>query len=256
MACGDASSQFAVMRGSMGYRSTNWDAWDIGVAIIDSGVASSSDLRITAAYDFRTGLALPATPADGYGHGTHIAGLIAASGARSNGNYAGVATGARIIGLKVLDGNGGGYTSDVIEAVEFATANKAALGIDVINLSLGHPIYEPAANDPLVPGRRAAVRAGIVVVVSAGNNGMNRERPDRLRRHHVAGQRAVGDHRRLAATQGHGDARDDDVVAPFSSRGPTWFDGFAKPDILAPGQALVAPVRRPRSSVRRSPRRG
>ena len=52
-----------------------------------------------------------------------------------------------------------GYTSDVIAAIEFATANKAALGIDVINLSLGHPIYEPAATDPLVQAVEARRRA-------------------------------------------------------------------------------------------------
>ena len=65
----------------------------------------------------------------------------------------------------MLDGNGAGYTSDVIKAVEFAVANRTSLGIHVINLSLGHPIYEPAANDPLVLAVEAAVRAGIVVVV-------------------------------------------------------------------------------------------
>ena len=64
-------------------------------------------------------------------------------------------------------------TSDVISAVEYATTNKAALGIDIINLSLGHPIYEPAASDPLVRAVEAAARAGIAVVVSAGNYGTN-----------------------------------------------------------------------------------
>ena len=172
-ACGDAGSQFSVMRGAMGYRSTNWDAWDVGVAVIDSGVAASDDLRITASYDFRTGIALPVSPYDGYGHGTHIAGLIASSGTHSKGYYQGVAPGAKIISLRVLDSNGGGYTSNVIKAVEFAVANRTSLGIHIINLSLGHPIYEPAANDPLVLAVESAVRAGIVVVVSAGNFGQD-----------------------------------------------------------------------------------
>ena len=68
-----------------------------------------------------------------------------------------------------------GTTSDVISAIEYATANKDRLGIDIINLSLGHPIYEPAATDPLVQAVEAAARAGIHVVASAGNHGLNPE---------------------------------------------------------------------------------
>src|SRR5205807_5822904 len=87
---------------------------------------------------------------DDYGHGTHVAGLIASSGALSSGQYQGVAPGVRLTVMKVLDKNGQGRTSDVINAIAFAVANKALLGVDVINLSLGHPIYEAAATDPLV----------------------------------------------------------------------------------------------------------
>ena len=149
---------------------------NVGIAIVDSGIAPTADLtgRISAFYDFTRG-GVAAAPADGYGHGTHIAGLIAGNGRSSAGRYVGVAIGARLIGLKVLDAQGRGYTSDVISAVEFATANRVALGIDVINLSLGHPIYESAATDPLVQAVERAVAAGIVVVVSAGNRGVNAE---------------------------------------------------------------------------------
>jgi len=60
-----------------------------------------------------------------------------------------------------------------IGAIDFAVANRLTLGIDVINLSLGHPIYEPAATDPLVQAVEAASRAGIVVVTASGNAGIN-----------------------------------------------------------------------------------
>src|SRR5262249_60607043 len=79
------------------------------------------------------------------------------------------------IALKVLDGNGQGHTSDVITAIMFAIDNRRQLGIDIINLSLGHPILEPAESDPLVQAVEAAVQAGIVVVTAAGNFGMNPE---------------------------------------------------------------------------------
>ena len=103
----------------------------------------------------------------------------------------------KFVVLKVLDSQGLGSTSNVISAIQFATANKTALGIDIINLSLGHAIYEPAATDPLVLAVEAASQAGLVVVVSAGNYGTNtHDRPGRLRGDHLAGQRAVRDHRR------------------------------------------------------------
>ena len=91
----------------------------------------------------------------------------------SGGQYAGVAPNARLIGLRVLNNVGNGSTSDVIAAINFAIANKSALGIDILNLSLGHPVFEAAATDPLVQAVEAASRAGILVVVSAGNVGVN-----------------------------------------------------------------------------------
>mgnify|MGYP003351707175 FL=1 len=146
------------LRTTLGLSSMN-TGYSVGVAIVDSGIAQTPDLRgrISAFYDFTSGSAIATMPTDGYGHGTHVAGLIAGSGANSYGKYVGTATNARLIGLKVLDATGAGYTSDVIAAVDFARTNKAALGIDVINLSLGHPIFESAATDPLVQIGRAHV---------------------------------------------------------------------------------------------------
>ena len=71
----------------------------------------------------------------------------------------------KFVVLKVLDKTGAGFTSDVIRAIDFAVANRSTLGVDVINLSLGHPIYEPAATDPLVQAVERASRAGIIVAV-------------------------------------------------------------------------------------------
>jgi serine protease AprX len=142
--------------------------------------------------------------------------------------------------MKVLDGRGAGRTSDVIKALTFATANKQLLGIDVINLSLGHPIYESAATDPLVQAVEAAVRAGLIVVVSAGNYGANEETgaPG------YAGITSPGNAPSaitVGAAMTNGTiARTDDRVANYSSRGPSWYDGIAKPDVLAPGQALIS----------------
>jgi serine protease AprX len=222
-------------------------SWDtptgagVTVAIIDSGIAPSLDLgfRVTAFYDFTRG-GIRTSPYDDYGHGTHVAGLIASNGLLSNQVLMGVAPAVKLVGLKVLNGKGEGRTSDVIKAIEFVIANRARLGIDIINMSLGHPIYAPAQDDPLVQAVEAASDAGIVVVTSAGNFGTGRDSG-------AVGYTGITSpgNAPSALTVGSVDTRNtarrsDDSVALYSSRGPTWFDGFAKPDFVAPGHHLVS----------------
>ena len=207
----------------------------IGVAIIDSGLYATADFedRITAFYDFTGGGVRKTAPSDAYGHGTHVAGLIGST-------FVGVAPNVRLIGLKVLDGKGQGHTSDVLRAIQFAIDNKDALGIRVLNLSLGHPVYEPAATDPLVQAVESAVRAGLIVVTSAGNFGVN----PATRLPGYAGVTSPGN-APSALTIGSIQtfdtvSRTDDRIAPYSSRGPSWYDGFAKPDVAAPGHSLLS----------------
>jgi serine protease AprX len=213
----------------------------VTVAVIDSGVKPHTDLpasRIKAFVDFVNG---KTTAYDDYGHGTHVAGIVAGSGAASNGQYAGVAPNASIVALKVLDANGAGKTSDVMASLEWVLANHVQYGIRVVNLSLGHPIYEPAATDPLVQLVDQLTQRGIVVVVSAGNMGRN-----------TLGQTVYGTITSPANAQGaiavgaadtkNSLLRSDDGVASFSSRGPTRFDYFVKPDVLAPGYQIASLV--------------
>ena len=158
----------------------------------------------------------------------------------SDQRYRGVAPKARLVVLKVLDENGQGYTSDVIDAIEFVTKYKSRLGVDIINLSLGHPILEPAATDPLVQAVEAAVRAGIVVVAAAGNVGVSPSTGEPgyagiLSPGNAPSAITVGSARTFDTN-----LRSDDRVADYSSRGPTWYDARAKPDLVAPGDGLVA----------------
>jgi len=139
----------------------------------------------------------------------------------------------------VLDANGGGSTSTVMAALDWVLANHAAYGIRVVNLSLGHPIYESATTDPLVQMVDQLTQRGIVVAVSAGNSGRN-----------SLGQTVYGSvtspgNAQGAITVGAADTsltdrRSDDTIASFSSRGPTRIDRFVKPDVLAPGYQIAS----------------
>ncbi len=216
-------------------------ATGIGVAVVDSGIAPSEDFigRITSFYDFtQGGIAMHAY--DDYGHGTHVAGLIGSSGQLSNYEFQGVAPSVYLAGLKVLDSTGAGRTSDVIKAVEFIVANRLTLNVQIVNISLGHPIYAPAADDPLVQAVEKASATGLVMVVSAGNFGQ--KETDGTTGY--AGITSPGN-APSAITVGATMTNDtvtrwDDQVAPYSSRGPSWYDAFEKPDVVAPGHHLVS----------------
>lgn len=139
------------------------------VAVIDSGVnAAHPDLagRLLPGRDFVDG---DGTPQDGDGHGTHIAGIVAANTGNGEGVES-VAPGAHVLPLRVLDDDGEGFTDDVVAAIDYAVAQ----GAHVINLSLSSSV--PLLGDLLDPTfARAIDRAldrGVIVVAVAGNNGL------------------------------------------------------------------------------------
>jgi serine protease AprX len=219
----------------------------IGVAIIDSGITPSADFdgRIVAFYDYTRGnQRRTSRPYDDFGHGTHIAGLIGSSGAVTRGEVQGVAPDVHLAVFKVLGRDGAGKTSDVIRAIEFIIANRVSLDVQVINLSLGHPIYAPAADDPLVRAVERASAAGLIVVTSAGNFGQKQSDGSPG----YAGVTSPGN-APSAITVGATMTKDtvsrlDDEVAPYSSRGPTWYDAWTKPDVVAPGHRLASDTNR------------
>ena len=223
----------------------------VGVAVIDSGITAwhddlsrgnvagtfpYGDQRVSKFVDFVNGQVLPY---DDNGHGTHVAGIIAGNGHDSNGQKAGVAPGASIVSLKVLDANGVGTIGNIIAALDWAVANKAAYNIRVVNLSVGAAIRESYWTDPLTLAAKGAVDAGIVVVSAAGNMGKNSAGHIQYGGITAPGNApwvlTVG----ASSTQGT-PTRDDDVIGNYSSRGPTNIDYGAKPDLVAPGTGTVS----------------
>jgi serine protease AprX len=211
----------------------------IGVAVIDSGFASNPD--IPASRVVYTEAFGQAGGTDAYGHGTPVIGVIGGNGQSSGGRYRGIAPEARIVNLRVLGPSGEGSDSAVIAAIERAIELKARYNIRVINLSLGRPVMESYKYDPLGFAVEAAWRAGIVVVVAAGNEGRNNAR----------GTQGYGTvmspaNHPLVITVGAlkslgTSLRDDDIIASYSSKGPTVVDHVVKPDLIAPGNHIVAP---------------
>ena len=141
----------------------------ITVALIDSGlsnVAAIDNGRVLARVSFVPG---NRNGFDGFGHGTHIAGIIGGSGDR--GAVRGIAPGVNFVSLKVLDDRGAGQVSQVIQAIDWTIANRERFGIRILNMSLGHPVAEPFVTDPLNQAVERAWAAGLLVVTSAGNRG-------------------------------------------------------------------------------------
>jgi hypothetical protein len=214
------------------------DGTGIGVAIVDSGVTAwHDDLGAQRVVHFADFVDFHPVAYDDYGHGTHVAGIIAGNGYDSNGARRGVAPGASLVVLKVLDGDGNGYISNVIAALDYAVAHRARFNIRVLNLSVAAGVYESYETDPLTLAARRAVEAGVVVVTAAGNFGRNAK--GRAQNGGVTSPGNAPWVLTVGATSHHGTAaRWDDSVAPFSSRGPSRFDRAAKPDLVAPGVGI------------------
>ena len=216
----------------------------IGVAVIDSGIANVSDLNATNVV-YSEDFTNSGSPLDQYGHGTHVSGIIAGNGSNSTGTndtytFKGIAQGVNLINLRVLDQNGEGTDSEVIAAIQTAIQLQSTYNIRVINLSLGRPVLESYTTDPLCQAVEQAWKAGIVVVVAAGNYGRDND----------AGTNGYGT---ITApgndpyvitvgamnTLGTPD-RTDDVPASYSSKGPSIVDQIVKPDLVAPGNLIVS----------------
>jgi serine protease AprX len=224
--------------------SSGADGKGVGVAVIDTGIAGGMADFKGADGTSRVIASVVTNPAavtsgDAYGHGTHVAGIIAGDGTRRSaddplrGQYVGVAPEANLISVKASDELGNATVLDVINGLQFVVDHKSDLNIRVVNLSLESSSQQSYKTDPLDAAVESAWFNGIVVVAAAGNHGSASD----------AVQYAPGNDPYVITVGAVDDqgtkSVNDDVAADWSSVGRTQ-DGFAKPDIMAPGAHIVS----------------
>jgi serine protease AprX len=225
----------------------NYTGKGVGVAVIDTGVAgdlvdfrgeNNGASRVVANVVTNP---LAKSAGDTYGHGTHVAGIIAGNGSNRPagdplaGAYIGIAPEADIVAVKVSDDTGNATLLDVINGLQFVVDRKSEFNIRVVNLSLSSDTPQSYKTDPLDAAVESAWLKGIVVVAAAGNRGTAADAA-----HYAPGNDPYAITVGALDEQGTKDQRDD-TLAPYSSTGTTQ-DGFAKPEILAPGARIVAPL--------------
>ncbi|HEX9765443.1 MAG TPA: S8 family peptidase [Nitriliruptorales bacterium] len=213
------------------------DGAGVGVALVDTGVDQHPGLgqRVHEGVD----LTAEADGRDRYGHGTFVAGIVAADGTATG--VTGVAPGAHLVPVKVAGVDGVTQVSHLLAAIEWVVDHRDEHAIGVLNLPLGTDSSRSFVVDPLNHAVQRAWDAGIVVVVSASNSGPGA---------HTIGKPGddpwvitVGalDRRGSATTS-------DDAIPGWSGRGPTHGHAIPKPDLVAPGVGIVS-LRAPGSTV-------
>jgi serine protease AprX len=214
----------------------------VTVAVIDTGIAPvpglDGDHKVLNGPDLSfDGQTVGTRYVDGYGHGTHMAGIIAGRDDKfdpknpSAARFAGIAPDAQLLNMKVGSADGGADVSQVIAALDWVTAHRKDNGMNVrvINLAYGTESVQAWQVDPLAKAVENAWKAGLVVVTAAGNDGL--QAPSLLMPAvdpHVLAVGAVDD----AGTNAHAD----DVVADFTNGG----NATRRPDVLAPGKSVVS----------------
>ncbi|HEV3469526.1 MAG TPA: S8 family serine peptidase [Pyrinomonadaceae bacterium] len=241
------------VRASTGTLVGGLDGTGIGIAVLDSGIDTShaafldrdNGVRVVYGRDF-TGEGRVDDP---HGHGTHVASIAAGNGRISRAEYIGIAPNAKLVNLRVLNSQGLGRVSSVLAALDWVLAYRSAYNIRVANLSLGTPAVDSYKDDPVCRAVRRLADAGVVVVAAAGNNGRDESGNKVYGYIHAPGNEPAAVTVGASNTFGT-DARSDDAVTTFSSRGPTRsgpvdllgvkrHDNLVKPDLVAPGNKII-----------------
>jgi serine protease AprX len=218
------------------------------IAIVDSGIqAGRADFYGRVVKQVKITNLQPNSGGDGRGHGTLVAGIAADGLAR----ISGVAPTAPLVSLDVMDDNGMALTSDVIAAADWILRNKTTYNIRVANFSLQSTTPASIAYDPLDQAVEKLWFNGVVVVAAAGNYGENGQ-PTSVA--YAPGNDPFVITVGASDLNGTPGVAADDLAAPWSAYGYT-LDGFAKPDLGAPGRVLIAPVPQASTMAKEHPER-
>lgn len=211
----------------------------VTVAVVDSGWTAHEDFRATFTggnYRLSTSVGLNSietVASDLSGHGTHVAGIIGGNGKALSGKYIGLAPKVQLISVKVTDHEGKGTIADVVEGLEWINNNRTKYNIKIVNLSLTSTIEESYHTSPLDAALEILWFNKIVVVVAAGNNAGDGKIFPPANDPFVITVGAVDDKGTASIS--------DDTIAKFSAFGMT-SDGIVKPDLVAPGTNIIAPL--------------
>lgn len=196
------------------------------IAVIDSGIFPHADLkdRVVGWVDLANG---KQKPTDTWGHGTHVAGILAGSGKKSDGQVKGVAPDAQLVGVRISN------VEEAIAGLKWVIAHKDEYNIGVVNISLGETATQGHRNDPWCQAVQEAIEAGLTVVVAAGNEG--KRGPGSIATPGISPNAiTVGG----VDDQGTTDPADDRPYVD-GSLGPT-IDKLAKPDVMAPAIGIYS----------------
>ncbi|HYH27657.1 MAG TPA: S8 family serine peptidase, partial [Actinomycetota bacterium] len=246
----DAGSMFSSVKSvkaDMAWAS-GYTGQGVDVALIDSGVVPVNGLTYPGKVVNGPDLSFESqaehlTYLDSFGHGTHMAGIIAG---RDDGktptqgdhdSFMGIAPGARILNIKVANAIGAADVSQVIAAIDWVVQHKNdnGMSVRVLNLSFGTDGIQDYQLDPLAYAAEVAWHNGIVVVVAAGNAGFGNSKLNNPAYDPYVIAVGASDTKGTFAT-------DDDVTPEWTSRG----DGTRNPDLVAPGKSIVS-LRSPES---------
>jgi serine protease AprX len=203
----------------------------ITVAVVDTGLdRNHNDFHLIHRVDGSRQNNLAHIDGDNYGHGTHVASIV---GSRSeDGRYIGIAPDARVLGVDVADDNGVAFESDLLRGLDWVYQHEKDQKIRVVNLSVGVGMPESYSTSPIDAAVERLWHDGLVVVAAAGNMGTASDAVFYAPANDpfVITVGCLDDN----ATPAPGD----DTLCSISSRGRTE-DGFAKPDVVAPGRKIV-----------------